>query len=176
MRLFLPILAAAILLVAAACGGGEVVEAQPETVQGTVATETTETTAGGDEGGDTGGDQGGDTGGDQGGDTGGDTGGDQGGDTGGGQGGGGEQGGGEQGDATAGKQVFTSAGCGSCHTLSDAGTSGAVGPNLDEAQPSYDVAVTTVTNGRGAMPAFKDQLSEKQIQDVATYVSTAAGT
>jgi len=161
MRLFLPILAAAILLVAAACGGGEVVEAQPETVQGTVATETTETTAGGDEGGDTGDDKGGDTGDDQGG----------------GQGGGGrEQGGGEQGDATAGKQVFTSAGCGSCHTLSDAGTSGAVGPNLDEAQPSYDVAVTTVTNGRGAMPAFKDQLSEKQIQDVATYVSTAAGT
>src|SRR3954451_17999663 len=30
-----------------------------------------------------------------------------------------------------GKQVFTSTGCGSCHTLSDAGTSGNVGPKLD---------------------------------------------
>jgi mono/diheme cytochrome c family protein len=33
-----------------------------------------------------------------------------------------------EGDATAGKELFAANGCGSCHTLADAG-SGAVGPN-----------------------------------------------
>ena len=32
-----------------------------------------------------------------------------------------------------------------------------------------------VTNGAGAMPSFADTLSEEQIQEVATYVSAAAG-
>ena len=80
-----------------------------------------------------------------------------------------------EGDPAAGKEVFASAGCGSCHTLSDAGTSGSVGPNLDDTQPSYDVVVERVTNGAGVMPSFKDQLSEKQIMDVAAYVSSTAG-
>jgi cytochrome c551/c552 len=37
------------------------------------------------------------------------------------------------GDANAGKAVFTSAGCAGCHTLSQAGATGQVGPNLDTA-------------------------------------------
>jgi mono/diheme cytochrome c family protein len=36
------------------------------------------------------------------------------------------------GDPTAGKKLFQQK-CGSCHTLADAGTSGAIGPNLDHA-------------------------------------------
>ena len=80
------------------------------------------------------------------------------------------------GDPVAGKDVFlTAGGCGSCHTLADAGTSGTVGPNLDAASPSFDKAVEQVTNGGGVMPPFKDTLSEQQIQDVAAYVSSAAG-
>jgi mono/diheme cytochrome c family protein len=82
---------------------------------------------------------------------------------------------GGKGEAAAGKEVFASAGCGSCHTLADAGAGGSVGPNLDQAKPPYDLVVDRVTNGRGAMPAFKGQLDEKQIQDVAAYVSSAAG-
>ena len=83
---------------------------------------------------------------------------------------------GGQGDATAGKAIFTgTAGCGGCHTLADAGTSGAVGPNLDAVKPSFDKVVTQVTNGGGAMPAFKGTLTEQQIQDVAAYVSSVAG-
>jgi mono/diheme cytochrome c family protein len=82
----------------------------------------------------------------------------------------------EAGDAAAGKAVFESAGCASCHTLADAGASGAVGPNLDEAMPSQELVVDRVTNGMGAMPSFSDQLSEAQIDDVAAYVSSAAGT
>ena len=75
------------------------------------------------------------------------------------------------GDAAAGKEVFASAGCGGCHTFSAAGSSGSVGPNLDDAAPSYDHVVTQVTNGGGAMPSFKDDLTEQQIQDVAAFVS-----
>jgi mono/diheme cytochrome c family protein len=75
---------------------------------------------------------------------------------------------------TDGKSIF-SANCGSCHTLSDAGTSGAVGPNLDEARPSQDLVVDRVTNGQGAMPSFKGSLDADQIQAVADYVSSAAG-
>jgi mono/diheme cytochrome c family protein len=75
-----------------------------------------------------------------------------------------------EGDAAAGEEVFASAGCGGCHTLEAAGSSGSVGPNLDEAKPSMELAVDRVTNGSGAMPSFKDQLSEQQIADVAAYV------
>jgi mono/diheme cytochrome c family protein len=80
------------------------------------------------------------------------------------------------GDAAAGKQVFESAGCASCHTLADAGSTGTVGPNLDEAKPPAALVVDRVTNGKGAMPSFEGQLSETQIQDVAAYVSSVAGT
>jgi cytochrome c553 len=79
------------------------------------------------------------------------------------------------GDPAAGKQVFESAGCVSCHTLSDAGATGTIGPNLDQAQPPAELVVERVTNGQGAMPSFKDSLSEQQIQDVAAYVSSVAG-
>ncbi len=81
-----------------------------------------------------------------------------------------------QGDPVAGEEVFLSTGgCGACHALADAGTSGSIGPNLDQTEPSYDKVVDRVTNGKGAMPAFSGRLSEQQIQDVAAYVSTAAG-
>src|SRR5581483_10130703 len=78
-----------------------------------------------------------------------------------------------KGDATAGKQVFETAGCKSCHTLKDAGATGTVGPNLDEAKPPLDLVVDRVTNGKGVMPSFSGQLSEKQIADVAAYVVKA---
>jgi mono/diheme cytochrome c family protein len=78
-------------------------------------------------------------------------------------------------DVVAGKEVFASAGCGGCHTLADAGSSGNVGPNLDEAKPPSDLVVTRVTNGKGVMPPFKGQLTEQEIKDVAAYVSSVAG-
>jgi cytochrome c553 len=90
---------------------------------------------------------------------------------GGGDGGGG--GGAAQGDPAAGKAIFASAGCGSCHTLSDAGTSGNVGPNLDTSSVDFDAAVTQVTNGGGGMPPFSGQLSEEDIKNVSAYVVSA---
>jgi mono/diheme cytochrome c family protein len=88
---------------------------------------------------------------------------------------GGGGGGGGGGAAQAqGKKVFVS-NCGSCHTLKDAGTSGNVGPNLDQLKPPRPIVKRQVTNGGGAMPAFKGQLSEAQIDAVAAYVAGAAG-
>jgi mono/diheme cytochrome c family protein len=80
----------------------------------------------------------------------------------------GEDGG--EGDAAAGEDVYASAGCGSCHVLAAAGSSGTIGPNLDQTKPELDLIVERVTNGASPMPAFKDQLTEQQIQDVAAYV------
>jgi cytochrome c553 len=79
------------------------------------------------------------------------------------------------GSTAVGKEVFESAGCVTCHTLADAGATGTVGPNLDEAKPSAELVVDRVTNGMGAMPSFADQLTEEQITEVAAYVSAAAG-
>jgi cbb3-type cytochrome c oxidase subunit III len=78
------------------------------------------------------------------------------------------------GGATDGKTIFTQ-NCASCHTLKAAGTTGTVGPNLDEAKPSKSLVVDRVTNGKGVMPSFKDVLQPAQIDAVADFVSTNAG-
>jgi mono/diheme cytochrome c family protein len=80
------------------------------------------------------------------------------------------------GDPVAGKAVFTgSAGCTGCHTLKDAGSTGTVGPNLDQAMPPASLVIDRVTNGKGVMPSFKGTLTPTQIADVAAYVSSVAG-
>ena len=82
--------------------------------------------------------------------------------------------GGAENASAEGKQVFTQ-NCGGCHTLKDAGTTGSVGPNLDELKPPKATVVRQVNNGGGPMPAFKGKLTPAQIDAVATYVSTVAG-
>jgi mono/diheme cytochrome c family protein len=77
--------------------------------------------------------------------------------------------------ATSGRQLFTTVGCASCHTLADAGAKGQVGPDLDTLEPSTAAVVRQVTHGGGGMPAFAGQLSPAQIQAVARYVSSVAG-
>jgi mono/diheme cytochrome c family protein len=74
------------------------------------------------------------------------------------------------GDAEAGRSIYDSAGCGSCHALEAAGSTGTIGPNLDQSQPDLALIVDRVTNGSGVMPAFEDQLSDQEIQDVAAFV------
>ena len=81
-----------------------------------------------------------------------------------------------QGDPDAGKAIFTGpSGCTGCHTLADAGSTGTVGPNLDDAMPSFDLAYARVTNGQGGMPSFATSLTDQQRADVAAYVSSVAG-
>jgi mono/diheme cytochrome c family protein len=81
----------------------------------------------------------------------------------------------KHGDPVAGKKVFLSAGCTGCHTLKDAGSTGTVGPNLDQAKPALSLAFLRVTQGAGAMPSFKGQLSQTQIANVIAYVVKASG-
>jgi mono/diheme cytochrome c family protein len=74
-----------------------------------------------------------------------------------------------------GAAVFESQGCGGCHTLTAAGSTGITGPNLDETQLSEAEIAAVVTNGRGeGMPAFGDGLDEEEIASVAAYVSESA--
>ena len=89
-----------------------------------------------------------------------------------------------QGDAAAGKQVFESQGCSGCHTFAAAGSTGAIGPDLDKAlqgkdaefvresitDPNKDIAQGYQPN---IMPAtFKDSLTPKQIDDLVAFLTT----
>ena len=67
------------------------------------------------------------------------------------------------------KAIFTGS-CGSCHVLEAAGTAGTAGPNLDESRPGLEEAEHQIAEGGGGMPAFKDQLSDEQIQALAEYI------
>lgn len=145
------LLVAAFGLVAAGCGQEQEQSATPETVQGegTTTTESTETETTATETTETGTTETTTT------ETGGEA---------------------PEGDPAAGKEIFLGAsGCTGCHTLADAGSSGTVGPNLDDSQPSFELAYDRVTNGLGGMPAFSTSLSDQQRADVAAYVSSVAG-
>jgi mono/diheme cytochrome c family protein len=88
---------------------------------------------------------------------------------------GGGGGGGASSALAEGKQIFIQS-CGTCHTLADAGTSGNVGPVLDQIKPDKQRVLNAIKNGgtgSGAMPA--GIVSGKEADAVATYVSTVAG-
>ena len=72
-----------------------------------------------------------------------------------------------------GRQVFREAEpqCGICHTLADAGTTGEIGPNLDELKPTEEQVRLAVEDGVGVMPAYAETLSEEEIAAVAEYVA-----
>ncbi len=91
-------------------------------------------------------------------------------DSGGGDDGGTKSGGG--GKSSEGKSIFAET-CGGCHTLADAGTSGAVGPNLDEVKPDAERVKSMIASGGGAMPP--GLLDGADRDAVADYVAGAAG-
>lgn len=73
-----------------------------------------------------------------------------------------------------GAAVFAS-NCGTCHTLAAAGSDGTTGPNLDDLMPDKERVEAQVRSGGGGMPAFEGELSDAEIEAVATYVSESAG-
>jgi cytochrome c6 len=80
-----------------------------------------------------------------------------------------------KGDSKKGSSIYASSGCGSCHTLAAAHSTGTIGPNLDSLKPDYRAVTAQVTNGGGQMPAFKSSLSTQQIADVSAYVVSSTG-
>jgi mono/diheme cytochrome c family protein len=92
-----------------------------------------------------------------------------------------------KGDAAAGKQVFASNGCGSCHTFKPAGSSGTTGPDLDELsdlaenanQPLADFTRTSISNPNeyveegfpeGVMPTY-EQLSDDDLNNLVAFLT-----
>ena len=71
-----------------------------------------------------------------------------------------------------GKNIFLEKGnCATCHALADAGSTGDIGPNLNQIKPDTGRVIMAVTNGIGVMPAYEGLLSSKEIEAVAKYVS-----
>ena len=60
--------------------------------------------------------------------------------------------------------------CGTCHTLQAAGSSSAIGPNLDMIKPQIPQIILAVTNGIGVMPPWEGILTKEEIEAVAHYV------
>ncbi|HEU4657328.1 MAG TPA: cytochrome c oxidase subunit II [Capillimicrobium sp.] len=89
--------------------------------------------------------------------------------------------------AAAGKQIFTgTAGCGGCHTLADAGTTGQIGPDLDqvlkgasEEEIRTDIVDPNQTIAKGygpdVMPGnFEQTLSPSELDALVAYLEEAA--
>ena len=64
--------------------------------------------------------------------------------------------------------------CGACHILSTIGSTGKIGPNLDQIKPQIPQIILAVTNGIGIMPAFEGVLTSEEIEAVAYFVSTSS--
>lgn len=84
--------------------------------------------------------------------------------------------------AARGKSVFTTLGCGSCHTLAAAATKGTVGPNLDRSLKGRSAAYVeqsilepnaVVAKGYPAnvMPAFGATITKQQLADLVAFLS-----
>lgn len=85
-------------------------------------------------------------------------------------------------DVANGKTMF--AGCGSCHTLADAGTTGAVGPNLDDSFRAARQAGMHSDQFAGVVhrwikiaqpPMPRNIVTGQDAIDVAAYVASVAG-
>lgn len=72
-------------------------------------------------------------------------------------------------ESTDGETIFNQS-CASCHALEAAGSTGTIGPNLDDSDIALEAAIEQIRNGGGAMPAFEGQLTDEQIDAVAQYV------
>ncbi len=63
--------------------------------------------------------------------------------------------------------------CGGCHTLAKAGTSGTIGPSLENLELAPEDIEEQIRKGGGGMPAFEGQLSEEEIEALVQYLAGA---
>jgi cytochrome c oxidase subunit 2 len=87
----------------------------------------------------------------------------------------------EAGNPAQGKALFTSSGCGGCHTFKAAGSSGKTGPDLDKTLKGKDEAFIRESivdpNAQiaagfqpGIMPQYGEQLSSTQVADLVAFL------
>lgn len=74
-------------------------------------------------------------------------------------------------DEEATKELFISASCGGCHTLSAAGAAGQVGPSLDGTDLEVGAVEQQIRKGGGSMPPFEGRLSDEEITALSEFVS-----
>jgi mono/diheme cytochrome c family protein len=74
----------------------------------------------------------------------------------------------------AGARVFADAGCGDCHKLAAAGSTGTTGPDLDRLRPSRGSVLRQVERGGVGMPSFSGKLTSDEISAVASFVAESA--
>ena len=81
--------------------------------------------------------------------------------------------------AATGREIFVEAGCGDCHTLEAAGTTGTVGPDLDEhlrrGHGGTRHIAMQIRRGGPRMPSFRGRLTDDEIRQVARFVHRATG-
>jgi mono/diheme cytochrome c family protein len=95
--------------------------------------------------------------------------------------------------AKTGEQIFTAAGCAGCHTFSPAGSTGTIGPDLNDLEaaatkfgkgkPPEDYVRESIVKpeafivpGFGnAMPSFQGRLTDQQIQTLIEYLLQNGG-
>jgi mono/diheme cytochrome c family protein len=95
--------------------------------------------------------------------------------------------------AKTGDQIFTAAGCAGCHTFSPAGSSGTIGPSLndlktaagnrepgksaeDYIRESLETPNAYLVKGFGnVMPSFKGRLTDEQINALVDYLLQTGG-
>ena len=99
---------------------------------------------------------------------------------------------GDSGGGSDGKAVFTSAGCGACHAFTPAGTTAAVGPNLDNVaadakkagqDPAAYVKESILNPNKVVAPGYKpdvmpgnfgDSLSAQQVDALVAYLTAGS--
>jgi mono/diheme cytochrome c family protein len=74
--------------------------------------------------------------------------------------------------APNGKDLFASK-CGNCHTLKAAGTTGTIGPNLDQEKPPRSEVLAMMKEGPESMPP--NLVSGKDADAVASFVAANEG-
>jgi mono/diheme cytochrome c family protein len=86
-------------------------------------------------------------------------------------------------DTVSGRAIFTRMGCGSCHRLAAAGSTGEIGPDLDQRLPAHDraslTAVITDPDRGGAfveMPEdFGERMNAAELDSLVEFLLAAGG-
>ena len=87
----------------------------------------------------------------------------------------------EAGNPAQGKSLFTSSGCGGCHTFKAAGSAGKTGPDLDQSLKGKDEAYiresivdpnAKIASGfqPGIMPSYGEQLESQQVAGLVAFL------